>query len=275
MAIRVGCGSWTDAEYEGVLYPPKLPVKDQLKEYAKHLNLVEVNSSYYRVPSRKAVEKWVKETPANFTFDMKLHRNLFSSLLKAKSSGTEPEKDFLAYTIEQMEPLIQKGRLGLFLLLLPTTFKPGKGSLKDLDAVVERMGPHQLAIEFRHRGWVEGKNREATLSYFRERGIAWVNVDMPPLNDTSILPPSNEVTQPKFAYLRLHGRNPKYLESATAAERHDYLYNEKELKEISKRVRQLADQAEHVHVIANNHAKDYAPRTALALQGLLGKKRKI
>ena len=61
MAVRIGCGSWTDEEYEGVLYPPKLPSKDYLKEYAKKLDLVEVNSSYYRVPQRSVVEKWVEQ----------------------------------------------------------------------------------------------------------------------------------------------------------------------------------------------------------------------
>ena len=136
-----------------------------------------------------------------------------------------------------------------------------------------KSGDHQLAVEFRNRGWVEGKNREVTLSYFRERGITWVDVDMPALDDISILPPLNEVTQPKCAYLRLHGRNPKYSESATAAERHDYLYTDKELKEIATRIRKLADHAEHVHVIANNHAKDHAPKTALALKQLLSEKK--
>jgi uncharacterized protein YecE (DUF72 family) len=67
----------------------------------------------------------------------------------------------------------------------------------------------------------------------------------------------------------LHGRNPHYLEAKSAADRHVYAYNDAELAEIADRVRTLGERARHVHVIANNHARDFAPKTALALKRLL------
>jgi uncharacterized protein YecE (DUF72 family) len=261
MAIRIGCGSWGDQEYVGLLYPPGLPAAKRLQGYAEWFDHIEVNSSYYAVPRRPVVENWIRQTPKDFIFDFKLHRHILSSLAKGK--------DLLAYTLEQVEPLIQKKKLGTFLLLLSPHFRPEKHSLKELDLLVEKIQPHPLAIELRSRGWIEGKNRATTLAYFRERGVAWVALDMPRLEDDSLLPPIDEVTQPKLAYLRLHGRNRKYLESESAAERHEYLYSARELKEIVVRIRQLAKRAKDVHVVANNHARDYAPRTALALKRLL------
>jgi uncharacterized protein YecE (DUF72 family) len=72
------------------------------------------------------------------------------------------------------------------------------------------------------------------------------------------------------SYLRLHGRNKAWLKAKTAEERHDYLYSKKELGEIMARIRRLAGQAAEVRVVANNHARDFAPRTALEIKRLWG-----
>jgi uncharacterized protein YecE (DUF72 family) len=126
-----------------------------------------------------------------------------------------------------------------------------------------------LAVELRHRGWVEGKAKVATLAFFRDRQLVWVALDLPKLKLPSLLPPIDEVTNPKLAYLRLHGRNPGWAGAKTAAERHHWDYSRKELAEIATRIKKIADRAEHVHVSVNNHAEDFAPRAALALQELL------
>jgi uncharacterized protein YecE (DUF72 family) len=83
------------------------------------------------------------------------------------------------------------------------------------------------------------------------------------------MPKMDEPTSKSLAYLRLHGRNKDWLEAGSAEERHDYLYSSRELKEIVVRVRSLAAKASEVRVVANNHAHDFAPRTALALRRLL------
>jgi uncharacterized protein YecE (DUF72 family) len=68
----------------------------------------------------------------------------------------------------------------------------------------------------------------------------------------------------------LHGRNPNYLKGKSAAERHEHDYTALELKEIAVRIRSLEERARDVHVSVNNHAKDFAPKAALALRRLLG-----
>ena len=265
MAIHLACGSWADAEYTGVLYPEDLPAKQRLTGYAAWFDHVEVNSSYYATPKAETVASWVKQTPPGFTFTVKLHRAFSQSPQKTARDGA-----LISLLLKGVKPLIQAKKLSSFLLVLAPHFSPGRHTLDELDALAEKLAPHPLAVELRHSDWVKGAARAQTLDYFRERKLVWVAVDMPRIKGSTLMPPVDEVTDPRLAYLRLHGRNPHYLEAATAAEGHTYEYSPAELKSLAKRIRQLAEQAEDVHVIANNHAKDFAPKTALALKRLLG-----
>ena len=132
--------------------------------------------------------------------------------------------------------------------------------------MAEKLAPQPLAVELRHRNWVKGAQRDQTLAYFRQRRLIWVAVDMPRIAGSDLMPPIDEVTHPTQAYLRLHGRNPNYLEAGSAAEGHTYLYSAREIAALAGRARTLAGKAKEVYVTANNHAQDYAPRTALELQ---------
>jgi uncharacterized protein YecE (DUF72 family) len=168
-----------------------------------------------------------------------------------------------------IEPLVAARKLGVLLLVLAPSFTPERNRIEQLDAVIEKFRPHVLAVELRDRAWISGQARAATLGYFRERGLVWVGVDMPKLEGSQLMPAIDEVTNPNLAYLRLHGRNPQWLKAKSAADRHLHDYAARELKEIVVRVRRLAEDAKHVHVVANNHARDFAPKAALALKELL------
>jgi uncharacterized protein YecE (DUF72 family) len=257
----VGIGSWADAEYTGLLYPKGLPATERLKTYATHFDHVEVNSSAYRTPKRDIVAEWVNQTPENFIFDVKLHRAFSDTPEAAAQKG-----DFVAYWLENMRPLIEARKLGAFLLVLPPKFGPKRNRLAEIDLLIEKFAPHLLAVELRNRGWIDGAEREPTLQFFRERKLVWVAVDMPRVEGSTIMPPCDEVTNPQLAYLRLHGRNPEWPKLKTAEERHTYEYPAGELEEVVARVRALAEKAAVVHVVANNHAQDFAPKAALALK---------
>jgi uncharacterized protein YecE (DUF72 family) len=262
--IEFACGSWSDEEYIGVLYPKGLPAADRLKHYATHFNSVEVNSSYYKTPRREAVDGWVRQTPPGFTFNIKLHRALSQSPAKVVAEGR-----LLKYLMEGIQPLIEAQKLGALLLTLAPYFTPEKHELEELDALVEQVRPHLLAVELRHSDWVSDENREKTLAYFRARQATFVCVDMPRIKNATLMPPFDAVTNPRLAYLRLHGRNKNYLKAKSAAERHTFEYGGRDLEEVVARIKALAEQADMVRVIANNHAQDFAPKTALALKALL------
>jgi uncharacterized protein YecE (DUF72 family) len=264
MAIHVGIGSWADDAYVGVLYGRGVPRGGRLRDYARSLAHVEVNATYYATPSPAVVQRWVKETPDGFTFSIKLHRAFAQSPQGAAAAGVLAPR-----LLDAVRPLIAAKRLTGFLLVLPPRFAPERHRLEELDRLIEVLAPHPLAVELRHRDWVEGKQRAATLACFRERKLVWVAVDMPAIAGSTLMPPIDEVTNPAQAYLRLHGRNPGYLEAKTASAGHHYLYSAAELAELANRVKTLAQRAREVYVIANNHAEDFAPKAALALKTML------
>jgi uncharacterized protein YecE (DUF72 family) len=261
MAIHVGIGSWADDEYVGVLYPKGLKSSDRLREYAKSFSHVEVNSSFYATPKLATVKGWIAQTPDDFTFSVKLHRAFSQSPAKTAEKG-----ELLQKLLTGVAPLLGKKRLATFLLVMPPTFTAEKRNIEELDTLAKQLQPYGLAVELRDRGWVTGKQRGETLRYFRERQLIWVAVDMPRIPGSQLMPVVDEVTHPSKAYLRLHGRNPKYLEAGSAAEGHHYAYSKRELTLLAKRVRALAAKAKDTYVIANNHAEDFAPRTALGLK---------
>lgn len=224
------------------------------------------NSSYYALPKRTSIARWVDQTPANFLFDVKLPRAFSSNPAEAARRG------LLKRLLGVMEPLMEAQKLGAFLLTLPPSFGPGRHRLEELDRVADALCGHGLAVELRHRGWVDGEARARTLAYFRQHELAWVALDLPRLAAPAILPPMDEVTNPRFAYMRLHGRNPDYLEARNARQRHAYAYRRSDLEEIAARAKALSRSAKTVHVSVNNHAKDFAPRAALALRRLLGQR---
>ena len=265
MPIHIGCGSWTDDAYVGLLYPKGSPKTARLHTYAHWFDRVEVNSTYYATPSRKTVATWVAQTPAHFIFDVKLHRR-FSENPRAAADG-----DLVEILLEALEPLLAAKRLGAFLLTLAPGFGPPRHALDELDGAAGKLRPHApLAVELRHRGWVEGAALASTLAYFRARQLSWVALDLPRLRASAILPPIDEVTDRALAYVRLHGRNPRYLQATDAAGRHHHDYTAAELEEIAARLEALAARAKNVHVSVNNHAENFAPKAALALRRLLG-----
>lgn len=265
-SISIAIGSWTDKEYNGLLFPKGTPDNERLKVFATWFDHVEVNSGYHAFPPRDRVTNWVQQTPDNFVFDFKLHRDFAQS--PEASGKNQPLVDRL---LNSARPIIEAGKLGAFFLVLPPSYGPKRHALEEIDPLVEKLRPHPLAVELRHSEWLAGERREQTLAFFRQRQLVWIAVDMPRIEGSTIMPPVDEVTNPRLAYLRLHGRRPDWLELKGDAEaKHTYEYPEAELEEIAARVKALAAKAETVHVVANNHAQDFAPKAALELQRILG-----
>lgn len=186
MPISIGCGSWTDSEYVGVLYPKGLPASARLSEYAKHFDHIEVNSTYHATPKLKHVQHWVKQTPKDFFFDIKMHRNL--------SQNPAHYEHLLSQAMNQLDPLFQAGKFGAFLLMLAPSFQPERHDLSELDGLLAALKPHPVAVEFRNRAWIEGKAAEETLEYLRKKKAGWVTVDMPLVDKPGVMPPLDELT---------------------------------------------------------------------------------
>jgi uncharacterized protein YecE (DUF72 family) len=288
-AIVVGTSSWSDPGFVADWYPAGMPASDRLPWYAERFEAVELNSSFYAIPDRSAVRRWCEATPPGFIFHVKLHRLLsrhaarLDSLppeLRDGAETTERGRVILTPELEaamaerllaEIRPFEEEGKLGAFLLQLTPAFAPRRNALEELDSLLDALGPHRVAVELRHRGWVAEKRVQDTLAWFSERGTAFVCVDAPPGNHVPIMPPIDAVTRDDLAYLRAHGRNEHgYLSGKTVAERFGWVYSDEELEEIAGRAQQLAEDAAEVHVLFNNNRSDDAPTAARRFRALIG-----
>ena len=288
-AIVVGTSSWADPGFVKHWYPKGLAARERLAFYAERFEVVELNSSFYATPSRDNVERWAEVTPEGFRFHVKLHRLLSRHAtkpdalppdlrdgLELNSRGNvmptdELQRAMVERTVESMAPLADTGKLGAFLLQLSPAFRPRDCKLEELDPILDGFAPHPVAVEFRYRAWMKEKRRNDVFSYLSDHDAVYVSVDAPLAEHVPIMPPIDAVTSDRLAYLRAHGRNERgYMSGRTVAERFDYDYPDEELEEIAERARALADDAEQVHVLFNNNARELAPKAARRMRQLLG-----
>jgi uncharacterized protein YecE (DUF72 family) len=278
----------------GRFYPPGVSTAEaRLRYYASRFPIVEVDASYYYLPSEQQAGLWVERTPPDFVFHVKAfslltgHPTRRNALPKDLEDELAPDKRdaprFYATHLSSdartelwrrfhhaLLPLDSAGKLGAVLLQYPEWFGPRRSSREELRKVRERLPGYQLCIEFRNRAWLEEGTRERTLRFLEEEGLPLVCVDMPQ-GFRSSMPPLAAVTSPELSVVRFHGRDPKAWEhkGPTAGPRFRYLYKEEELREWVPRVERLAEDARNVHILMNNCYSDYAVSNARQLAALL------
>lgn len=293
--ILVGTASWTDKSLieSGRFYPPDATTAEQrLQHYASVFPLVEVDSSYYGMPSQRNAVLWVERTPEDFTFDVKA----FSALthhptrpgalpkdLREQLPMDQQEKRSLYYKdlppevrdavwerfAEALLPLDSAGKLGVVLFQFPPWFMPGRESFAYLDELTDRMPQYTPAVEFRNPLWMDGEHAEQTLDFLSERGLPYVCVDEPQGTRASV-PPVVAATA-RTSVVRFHGRNAEAWakRGVGVAEKYDWLYSPEELREWVPGIQRLATEAETVHVLMNNCREDKAVVNAKQLSMML------
>jgi uncharacterized protein YecE (DUF72 family) len=286
--LRVGTASWSDPGFVRDWYPPKLPASERLPWYAERFNLVEVNSTFYGIPSQDTVRAWCERTPKDFIFNVKPHRLLsrHSTKVEYLPSGLRSiaevsrgkalltpalEEATVKVMLESLAPMVDAGKFGAFLLQLSPSFDARKHSLHELDDLLGFLHGQRVAIELRNRSWVVGEQFEETMRFFKKHRLAFVCVDGPVSGHFMVMPPVDEVTTPRLAYLRAHGRNTEgYIRGQTVAERFDYDYSDAEVAEIEKRAVGLSRLANETHVIFNNNKSNYALKAAERFRRISG-----
>jgi uncharacterized protein YecE (DUF72 family) len=287
--IVIGTSSWADPGFVEEWYPPDLAARDRLRWYAERFEAVEVNSTFYAVPSPSTVARWAQETPDDFSFDVKLHRLLsrHSADLKSlppalRDDATTNARGRVRLTpeleaaladriAESVAPLDDK--LATFLLQLSPAFEPRQNELDELAALVARLNrTAPVAVELRNRFWLTDRRREDTLRWFEDHEVAFVSVDMPEgSNAPTLMPNLDAATRRDVAYLRAHGRNLQgYLRGRSVAERFAHRYEDEELDELGERAGRLAEEVPTVRMMFNNNRGADAPVAAQRMRELLG-----
>lgn len=295
--VLVGVAGWTDPTLttSGVFYPRGVDTPDaRLRYYASRYPVVEVDATYYSLPSRGMAAAWAGRTPEHFVFDVKAHglmtghgaevRRLPDWLRRelpagASSRGRVYARDLSPELVDEvwrrflaaLDPLRAAGKLGAILLQYPRWFEPTRASAAALADARRRLGGDRGAIEFRQHGWMDGRLRDRTLGLLRDLELAYVVVDGPQ-GLASSMPPVVAATSPDLAVMRLHGRRVETWERRNdpATERYRYLYSEDELAEQLRRILELSEQkARALHIIYNNCHGNYAVTNAAELTSLL------
>ncbi len=297
-AIRVGTASWTDPTMtaRGVFYPDGADTaEERLGYYASRFPLVEVDATYYALPSSKTAELWVARTPPDFTFDIKAHalmtgqptetkrlpKELRSVLpndlaakprIYAKDLPDDLREQVWTWFIEGIEPLKRAGQLGSILLQYPRWFFTSSENRDAIEEATGRLRDAGLvgAVEFRSASWFNDKNLERTLRFLGDRKIPLVAVDGPQGFKSSV-PAIVAAPSPELAIVRFHGRRTATWEArgVQTVERFRYLYDREELADWGPRVREIAGQARDTHVLFNNCYSNYGATNAMELAQVL------
>jgi uncharacterized protein YecE (DUF72 family) len=240
-SYRVGCSGWNyDSWRHGVFYPERLPPRRWLETYARRFDTVEVNATFYRLPTEKAVQGWVDQTPEDFVFTVKMSR--YVTHVK-RLQDLQPSLELF---YGRIAPLVRSPKLGPVLWQLPPTFHRNDERLAETLALLPS-GRH--AFEFRHASWFVPE----VMSLLSKHGVALVIGDRPEVHAFQ----SHELTA-EWTLVRFHagsrGRRGNYSES--------------ELLEWAERIR--AWPVEECFLYFNNDWEGFAPRNALRLRRLLG-----
>ncbi|HHE41510.1 MAG TPA: DUF72 domain-containing protein [Dehalococcoidia bacterium] len=293
--IRIGTCSWTDPTLikSGTFYPADTTTAEaRLAYYASQFNVVEVDSSYYAMPDRQTATLWAQRTPDGFLFDIKAFR-LFTQhpteahALPRDLRGALPKEigkkqrfyyrdippEILRHLWARFEdvllPLESAGKLGVVLFQFPEWFLPGVRQMDHILTCKEQLKTHALAVEFRNGLWLSDRNRDTTMSFLRDNGLAFVCVDGPQGFDSSI-PPIAEVTA-DIAVVRFHGRNATAWRAKRnkAVDRFNYYYSQEELEPWAKKIATCAEAARQVHVLFNTNNGDQGVVNARLMARLL------
>lgn len=273
-------------------YPPGVrSAAERLRYYATHFDTVEVDSSFYALPSPATAQLWAERTPPGFVFHVKafgmLTRHgvradrLPAHLRTAYHFDVDRQGRILhppaelreeAFTLfkRALEPLDSEGKLGVILMQFPPYFIANEANRQYVALSTELLAPHKVAVEFRHVSWVHGDELSSTLGLLASLGASFVCVDEPRLEARNVLPPLPVATT-DIAYVRFHGRNAATWNSRTtsAAQRFKYFYSADELTEWVAPVRSLQEHAATTYIMFNNCFADYAPRNAQQMLSLL------
>jgi uncharacterized protein YecE (DUF72 family) len=194
MNILVGTSGWSYKEWKGSFYPPKLPARAMLRHYASRFSAVEVNNSFYRIPSEAVLASWAAQVGPEFQFVMKASRRITHNHRLTDRDGS------LGYFLRAVNPLAN--RLGPVLFQLPPNFEKDAARLASFLYKLPARSP--AAVEFRHASWYD----DQIFELLRSHNVALVAVD----EDSSEGAGAPLVATSSWGYLRL--RRTRYEETA-------------------------------------------------------------
>jgi len=244
--ISIGTSGFSYQDWVGNFYPKPCPPRDFLRIYAETFKTVELDSTFYRIPSLDRVKRWKEATPPGFVFSAKFPQSVtHEGELKERISNL---KAFVA----AMEPLEEK--LGPLLLQFAYGFKPDE-HYDILEGLVDSLPPgNKYVVEMRNRKWLKPEFFEL----LKSRRICLCQIDHP------WMPKKSEFTA-EFLYIRFLGDRNK-IPDDFSFERDSH---QKELEWWSNLIQEFTIERGEVYGYFNNHYTGHSPTTARRLMEML------
>ena len=272
-SIRVGTSGWNyptgKGTWNGVFYPTRRSRGfDELRYYAEHFDIVEVNSSFYRMPDAGMTAKWVERTPQDFEFAIKLFQKFTHPDMYLASSGVKDWTlslgDVDAFRAG-IAPLVDAGKFAALLVQFPTSFHADITTREYLSWVLEMFAGYPLAVELRHQSWyAPGADTAERLA---AGAASLVKADSPETSSEAVL----GKTASELVYVRLHGRNAAaWWAHEQSEDRYNYLYSAAELKPVAEAAAEASQAGRKVMAFMNNHFSAKAVANAAILRSQLG-----
>lgn len=239
--IRIGTSGWHYAHWRGTFYPEHLPTSRWLAYYLQHFDTVEINNSFYRLPSESTLASWRDAVPEGFRFAAKASR-----YLTHMKKLTDPESALHTF-LPRIEVL--GSRLGPILFQLPPRWRCNPERLGAFLAILPRA--HRYAFEFRDPSW----HVPAIYDLLRRQGVAYCVYDLAGFQ-------SPFVVTTDFAYVRLHGPGPSAYRGS---------YRTEQLMAWAHRIQAWQSELDAVYVYFDNDERAYAVHNALGLKSLLAR----
>jgi len=266
MPIYLGTSGFSFADWKGPVYPEKIKTTEMLEYYAKELkfNSVEINFTYYALPSEKSFKSMQSKVPKEFIFAVKGNRGTthdpFDSRIRPKPSIMKAYEDTKKFA-GALEPLLTANQLGCVLLQFPYFFQPGGENREYILKCRDLLTGIPVVVEFRNRDWANPE----MLKFLSANKLGYCAVDEPKLD--RLMPYLAEVTA-KTGYLRFHGRNTNWF-NASLEERYNYLYSEEELKAFLPDIKKMAGRCRDLYIYFNNCHQGFAAKNADLMRRLI------
>lgn len=263
--VQIGIAGWSYPDWDGPVYPRTRGRSfHPLAFLAPYVDVVEVNSTFYAVPTVAHVARWARiaEQHPHLAFTAKLHRDV----THAPWNATSPT--LLAASVAALAPLRDGGRLVALLAQFPLSFVASDRARRHLEALVGGLDGYPVVVEVRHRSWADPRARAA----LARLPVSVAHLDWPASPEHVADSPSESLPQVgPLGYLRLHGRNVAAWSNPTAGRdaKYDHRYAPHEVEQIAERTRRIAAACERTLVVANNHYGGKALAVSLELRWLL------
>jgi uncharacterized protein YecE (DUF72 family) len=256
--LLIGTCGYSYKEWVGPFFPTGTKEDSFLGYYAGQFPTVELDYTYYRMPTAEQLKRMLDRGGPELTFAIKATDTLTHKVDPAKW------QDEAKMYKEAIEPMLKANQLEAILFQFSEYFHYTPDNRRYLDKLLTEFDGIPSVVEFRNNQW--GNNR--VIEGLKKRNIAYASTDLP---DSERLPAVLDVATSKLSYFRLHGRNSEKWWGSNSRDRYDYLYNDSELEGVAKRINLLLSKADRLLVYFNNHAKGQAPQNAMMLKKILEK----